>query len=61
MLKKSKLLILALAFTMLLTACGGGSKPANKNAEKGNGDTAVSEFEPGKVDGVLDINIASEP
>ena len=61
MLKKSKLLILALAFTMLLTACGGGSKPANKNAEKGNGDTAVSEFEPGKVDGVLDLNIASEP
>ena len=63
MLKKSRLLIMALVFTMLLTACGGGggNKPANQNTGKENGETEVAEFEPGKVDGVLDINIASEP
>lgn len=55
---KSKLLIGLLSLSMIFSACGGN----NDKASDGNDNNqAVVNEEEGKKDGVLDINIASEP
>ena len=54
---KSKLLIGLLSLSMIFSACGGN----NDKASDGNGDNQAIVEEEGKKDGVLDINIASEP
>lgn len=54
---KSKLLIGLLSLSMIFSACGNNDKADNGN---GNNQAVVNEEE-GKKDGVLDINIASEP
>ena len=54
---KSKLLIGLLSLSMIFSACGNNDKADNGN---GNNQEVVNEEE-GKKDGVLDINIASEP
>lgn len=54
---KSKLLIGLLSLSMIFSACGGN----NDKASDGNGDNQAVVEEEGKKDGVLDINIASEP
>ena len=62
MFNKSKTYALALVFALLLSACGGGNENGEKaKNEDGNQNAQVSDFEPGKEDGVYDINIASEP
>ncbi len=55
---KSKLLIGLLSLSMIFSACGGNNDKANDGNE--NNQAVVNEEE-GKKDGVLDINIASEP
>lgn len=55
---KSKLLIGLLSLSMIFSACGGNNDKANDVNE--NSQAVVNEEE-GKKDGVLDINIASEP
>lgn len=54
---KNKLLIGLLSLSMIFSACGNNDKADNGN---GNNQAVVNEEE-GKKDGVLDINIASEP
>lgn len=54
---KSKLLVGLLSLSMLFTGCGGNNSKSNDNS---NSNVATNEEE-GKKDGVLDINIASEP
>ena len=54
---KSKLLIGLLSLSMIFSACGGN----NDKASDGNSDNQAIVEEEGKKDGVLDINIASEP
>ena len=59
MFNKSKTYALALVFALLLSACGGGNENGEKaKNEDGNQNAQVSDFEPGKEDGVYDINIA---
>lgn len=55
---KSKLLVGLLSLSMIFSACGGNNDKANEG--DGNNQAVVNEEE-GKKDGVLDINIASEP
>lgn len=65
--KKSKMLILLLSLMMILSACGNkdnGSKQnegSKSNTSSGEKTEAKSNFEEGRVDGVLDVCIASEP
>lgn len=54
---KSKLLIGLLSLSMIFSACGNNDKADNGN----DNNQAVANEEEGKKDGVLDINIASEP
>lgn len=56
---KSKLLIAILSLSMIFSACSGGNK--NDNGKADNKAETVANEEEGKKDGVLDINIASEP
>ena len=56
---KNKFLLAILSFSMILSACGGGNNGGNK--EESNNEQSVAQEEEGKKDGVLDINIASEP
>ncbi len=56
---KNKFLLAILSFSMILSACGGGNDGGNK--EGSNNEQSVAQEEEGKKDGVLDINIASEP
>ena len=56
---KNKFLLAILSFSMILSACGGGNNGGNK--EGSNNEQSVAQEEEGKKDGVLDINIASEP
>ena len=56
---KNKFLLAILSFSMILSACGGGNDGGNKEAS--NNEQSVAQEEEGKKDGVLDINIASEP
>ena len=60
---KNKFLLAILSFSMILSACGGGNNGGNKegNKEGSNNEQSVAQEEEGKKDGVLDINIASEP
>ena len=53
---KSKLLVGLLSLSMLFTGCGG-----NNNSKSNDGSNTAINEEEGKKDGVLDINIASEP
>ncbi len=57
--RKFRLLALVLSLLMMLTACGGNGGDGG-SSEAGSGNAAANE-EPGREDGVLDINIASEP
>lgn len=54
---KSKLLIGLLSLSMIFSACGNNDKASDGNEN----NQAVANEEEGKKDGVLDINIASEP
>lgn len=54
---KAKLLVGLLSLSMLFTGCGGNNSKSNDSS---NSNVATNEEE-GKKDGVLDINIASEP
>lgn len=54
---KSKLLIGLLSLSMIFSACGNNDKASDRNEN----NQAVANEEEGKKDGVLDINIASEP
>ena len=56
---KNKFLLAIISFSMILSACGGGNDGGNK--EGSNNEQSVAQEEEGKKDGVLDINIASEP
>lgn len=56
---KSKLLIAILSLSMIFSACSGGNK--NNAGKADNKAETVANEEEGKKDGVLDINIASEP
>ncbi|WP_099320277.1 peptide ABC transporter substrate-binding protein [Anaerococcus sp. Marseille-P3625] len=60
---KNKFLLAILSFSMILSACGGGNNGGNNggNKEGSNNEQSVAQEEEGKKDGVLDINIASEP
>ena len=54
---KSKLLVGLLSLSMIFSACGNNDKASDGNEN----NQAVANEEEGKKDGVLDINIASEP
>ncbi|MDO5018126.1 MAG: peptide ABC transporter substrate-binding protein [Lagierella massiliensis] len=56
---KFKLMVLMLSFVMILTACAGGNDSNKDGSEQSSKGSAVEEA--GKEDGVLDLNIASEP
>ena len=57
---KNKLLVAILSLSMIFSACGGGNKNEADNKADNKAETVANEEE-GKKDGVLDINIASEP
>ncbi|WP_300409616.1 peptide ABC transporter substrate-binding protein [Lagierella sp.] len=56
--KRFRFLAVILSLVMLLSACGGNNN--NGNGTDGGGSNTANE-EAGREDGVLDINIASEP
>lgn len=60
--KKTWILALVIALAMALTACGGNKANNSKTSEGNSASTETKgDFEPGKVDGELDVCIASEP